>query len=105
MQQHHPTRHPVTFAAATCVEQLEQRTLLSGVFDISKVAAFHPTSADIHDPKNGPLGNAGVHLTNLYSEYKTFIRKGGSPRKFKSEQETHLQYKKNSVAVTIRTFG
>ena len=69
MHQHHPKRHLVSLAAAWSIEKLEQRTLLSGgVFDVSKLPVFVPTSGDISDARNGPLANAGATLTQVYTD-------------------------------------
>lgn len=106
MYQHHPKRHLVNRAAAWGAEELEKRTLLSGgVFDVSKVPTYVPTSADLGDVKNGPLGNMGSHLADLYVEYKKFIKNGGAPGRFKSKTETLLQYNHGKVAITVRTKG
>src|SRR5205814_3040237 len=106
MYQHHPKRHLVNRAAAWGAEELERRTLLSGgVFDVSKVPTYVPTSADLGDVKNGPLGNIGSHLAGLYVEYKRFLKNGGDPGSFKSNTETLLQYNHGKVAVTVRTKG
>jgi hypothetical protein len=106
MHQHHLKRHLVNRAAAWSAEQLEQRTLLSGgVFDVSNVPTYVPTSTDISDVKNGPLGNFGSHLAGLYTEYKRFVKDGGDPAKFRSKTETLLQYNHGKVAVTVRTRG
>ena len=105
MHQHHPKRHLMNLLAGWSVEQLEPRTLLSSVFSLSKLPVFTATSGDINDFKNGPLGNAGMHLADLYSEYKTFVRKSGSANGFESKKEPLLQYQGASVAVTIRTRG
>ena len=103
MHQHHPNRHLVNFAAAWCVEELERRTLLSGgVFDVSKIPVYVPTSGDISDPRNGPLGNAGATLTQVYSDYRHFVNGGGTPSKFSSQMFDSLQSKGTSVAVTVR---
>src|SRR3954464_5178299 len=116
MHHHHLKRHLLNRAAALSlsksdsqpwiVEQLEQRRLLSGgVFDASNVPAFVPTSADINDPKNGPLANFGSNLVGVYSEYKKFIRTGGSPKQFVSKADSVLDINKDRVAITLRTRG
>ena len=104
MHQHHSKRHLGNRAAAWSVELLEQRTLLSGgVFDVSNLPVFHPTSSDINDFANGPLGNAGSHLADVYAEYTSFVDGGGKATKFVSKKETILQYQGTSVAVSVRT--
>src|SRR5262245_28025913 len=108
MYQHHPKRHLVSPSAALpfTIERLEKRTLLSGgVFDVSKVPVFVPSSADISDPKHGPLANFGSHLVGLYGEYKKFIAKGGIASQFKPKTEKLLITNHGRVSVTLRTRG
>ena len=105
MYQHHPKRHLVNRAAPWSAEELERRTLLTGgVFDVSKVPNYVPTSADISDVKNGPLGNFGAHLAGLYTEYKHFLKDGGAPGKFRSKTETLLQYNHGKAPYKVRHY-
>ena len=105
MYQHHLKRHRVNRLAAWKVEQLEERTLLSSAFSISQVPVYVPTSSDISDFSDGPLGNAGALLGQLYVDYRHFVNKGGTPSAFASKEENSLETMGSSVAVTIRTRG
>ena len=106
MHQHHPNRHLVNFAAAWCVEELERRTLLSGgVFDVYKIPVYVPTSGDISDPRNGPLGNAGATLHAGLFGLSPLCRNGGGsvPSKFSDGPLSSLQTQGISVAVTVHS--
>lgn len=99
-------RTPLAWAAKPVVETLEKRQLLAGnVFDVNKVPVYTPTSGDIGDLKNGPLGNAGPVLGQLYVDYKRFIKKGGKAGDYTPVLNNQLFTKGQQVAVTIRARG
>jgi hypothetical protein len=106
MHQHHPKRQQRNLLAGWSVEELESRRLLSGgVFDVSKIPVYVPSSADISDAEHGPLGNAGSALVGLYSDYRHFVNKGGKPSSFSDDTLTSLESKGTSVGVTVRVRG
>lgn len=91
-------------AVSSTFEALETRRLLSGVFEASKIPVFTPSSSDISDLKNGPFGNAGGNLAAIYSDYKKFIKRGGTPSEYVATSQL-IQTRGNQVAVSMRTRG
>jgi|GEM_PF-6515625 len=90
-------------AAKCVVETLEKRQLLaSDVFNINKLPVYTPTSGDINDFKNGPLGNVGTQLGSLYIDYKKFVNKGGKPSQFAADADSQIAFKGKLVSVSMR---
>lgn len=72
---------------------LEDRTLLDG-------SGWVPTSSNPLDVRNGPLANTGSNLIQLYSEYQSWIGRGG-PGQFQSQLGDLLRISGDKVAVDI----
>jgi hypothetical protein len=89
------------------IEQLEQRTLLSGTYSVDNIPVFHATSSDIRDVQSGPFTKGGAHLANLYSDYLKWRKAGavdskGNPVAFKPSQDL-FYILGDSVEVSIRS--
>ena len=109
MHQHHSNRHLMKIAATWAAtgpsnNSRSERSLSGGVFDVSKIPVYVATSGDINDPKNGPLGNAGAHLAQLYSEYRRSSITAETEQVHRRSLSL-LQTQGTSVAVTVRTRG
>jgi len=99
-------RNSLSRTAKPVIESLEKRQMLAGnVFDIKKLPVFTPTSGDLNDTKNGPLGNVSSFAAALYIEYRNFVNKGGRPGNFNSAYDSTLQIADNQVAVDIHFRG
>ncbi len=85
------------------LESLESRRLLAGPSD--SPPAWHPTSLDPADVKNGPLANAGQELINIYLEYQAYKQAGGQPNQFHSSQANTIRFQGNQVGVYVRSYG
>lgn len=92
-------------AFASAIEKLEQRQLLTSIYNIGDVPVFEPTSADLANYKYGPLAKGGQSLSLVYREYRDFVRRGGDPLRFKSDYADDFMIRGRYAAVTLRTRG
>lgn len=99
----HRGNRRLTRAIACTLEHLEKRQLLAGdVFNVNKIPVFTPSSSDINDLKNGPLGNATASLAELYIDFRKFIRKGGKAADYTPSDDSTLVFDKGRVGVLVR---
>lgn len=96
---------PGNAPASNRLEQLEQRRLLSAVFDVARVPEFVPTSADIFDAKTGPLAKGGAVLAEIYTSYRRHVRSGESPESFVSSYDDSIRRDGNRIMMNLRTRG
>lgn len=88
------------------VESLENRALLTG--PSSTPPAWHPTTTNLADVKNGPLALAGQQLVQIYQEYLTYAQSGGQGGAFKSSLSKLISFNGTNgtnVGVDIRGYG
>src|SRR3954471_17629093 len=69
------------------VETLEGRILLDGS------PPWKPTTTDLADVKNGPMGNEGEILVNVYQSY---LKSGGNVSSLASRY-SYLQFKRDKI--------
>jgi hypothetical protein len=89
------------------IEQLEQRTLLSGVSSSADIPVFTPTSTSLTDVRNGPFTKAGGNLASLYTSYLKWRRdspvdKLGQPLAFSPDNDLFIR-NGNLVEVSVRS--
>ncbi len=98
-------RHTPNAPASNRLEQLEQRRLLSAVFDVARVPTFVPTSPDIFDAKTGPLAKGGAVLAEIYTDYRRHVRSGESAESFVSRYDDSIRRDGNRIMMNLRTRG
>lgn len=81
------------------LESLEDRMMLDG-----GMSAWKPTSSDVSDVRNGPMGNAGQYLIQVHNEYQNFLNNGGIGN-FRSSLEGFVQFSGDRVAVDVVGLG
>src|SRR6476661_1228087 len=96
-----PSGFPVTTGLGFDVEQLEQRTMLSGAYSLD-VPQFVATSADLHDVQKGPFTKGGAHLAKLYTDYRKWQKADGTGD-FTPSPDVFVR-RGDNVEVSIRTF-
>lgn len=94
-------------------EPLEGRVMLASaatagsVYDVRNLPIYKPQTANLTDLKTGPMANTGSILVDLYRDYRSWRKQGGSASSYQKPTSlaSLLVFNKNSVAVTVRTRG